>query len=358
MPWPLDGPLAFLGWTYIGVAAFCHAEGALLRSSYFAGTSYRKDYLNFHKWACNRLELQAPKFVTGVPHSTVLELFLQDYRVSLMSHRKPTWTQLFLPSIIHLNPVHLYASVRSVWVMFDTAQGDGPSAQLLPLSVMLAASTIGHRLDWLVRQFLFFSLPVSQQNEVSLERLRNETANYRRASWRGFMRNTCQLRLGPAWKNLKDFLRHSTELSTLSMIDPSIGASSGFAALRTMFALIAPRAVFGNIADTVGRSIASNLAEEDFFPYLAAFTGTTMLSRFFNEIAWMYPWMRTYLFPNQLTTLILTSAAECLQIVFGLAPRISHLSHLTGSIAGAGLLIGICGYLRLLRAVRANLAAR
>jgi hypothetical protein len=352
VPWPLDGPLAFLGWTYIGVTVFCNAESALLRSSYFAGTSYRKDYLNFHKWACSRLGIQAPRSSTGVPHSTVLELFLQDYRVSLMSHRKPTWMQLFLPSIIHLNPVHLYNSVAGVWAIFDMTQRFGPSTQLFNVSLMLAAPVISHRLDWNLRQSLFFSMPVSQQNEVSLERLKSETANYRRASWRGFTRNVCQLRLGAAWKNFRDFLRHSTELSEINAINPFIGASSGFETLRMISTLIQPGLVLGNIADTVGKRLASNLAEGNIFPYLGALTFSTMLSRFTNEVAWQYPSTLPYLFPNQLTTLCLTSAAEFLQFVFGLAPRISHISHLTGSLAGAGLLFSLNACLRLYRSVR------
>ena len=126
----------------------------LFAVSTFNGTAIKKDYLNFHPRICKHFRWQVITDYRGLPEQTLSEIFIDNFL-----NDKVTWSQLFLPTFMHINPVHLYCSVEPAW---RCAEAPVPAQTILAVCMLLGSTAVNWCL-WKMGSMTFRSLPVSQQ---------------------------------------------------------------------------------------------------------------------------------------------------------------------------------------------------
>lgn len=109
--------MAFIGWTYVGIFSFYWAEWLMLHDDRLLGTGIKRHYLKLHNWASKRTGFDSPTASHGMPLYGICDMFLMNMQSGRWydTSKGPTPVQLLLPALMHIELMHLYTNLKSVW---------------------------------------------------------------------------------------------------------------------------------------------------------------------------------------------------------------------------------------------------
>lgn len=309
---------------YVLLYTVHHAETYILWSSSSIQNNLSRYYCSLVDYLSRRFRLSIPRQADGRPAITLTEAFFASQLTSLQTGKDLSLIQLLLPSFLHVDFWHLLSNSRSLLALSLIIEPLLGTKTFIISYFLFAYLT--RRITYRLQVAYYSSLPYQNRSLSGLTTLRHSTQINLDERLRRAKISLLRGQPGHFFKAINEARKYGTNLSMLTELQPSVGASAVLHAFSTIQAVAVP-------SIRVSRIMILN----NFFTALSS-DGSIMTALLLDSFWRGTDLGRRIMYACGHTSLLgadgATFAFDALCYISGSGLGIGHMSHMVGSAVG------------------------